>query len=449
MATPNFFPASSRGAIPHISQDMMRDHMSVHSMYTAAEDSDSSALWSLQDIEKAPVEMPPVYDFPATRDESPLRKFIALQKETLLVLGPRRISPLPCPASSTSTSIGIVTSLGFSMLECGVYVQAIQKLRPDIVLGMGDVLYGHQPGVRRAERMGDRTQSWLNALVAGMNDVEEGTPNTALFAPILPLEAEKQRWYLGALEDDLHDHISGLVLHEIESADDVPDSLSLLPRLYLGEAKDPHELLHAIEAGLDIFTIPFINEASDAGLALDFSFVRLSDASQDDPRPLALDLWSISYATDISPLSKDCNCYTCTYHHRAFIYHLLSTREMLSWVLLQLHNYHIMGEFFAQVRQSIMRHTFGEDKLAFGNAFEQKLPTKTGQGPRIRGYQTKSEGKGEPRQNPKAYRSLNEQSRKLSEAAPLSQTAGAVDLEQLGFAQMFEDPETSADVGKG
>ena len=104
----------------------------------------------------------------------------------MLVLGPRRIPPLACPASSTSTSIAIVTSLGFNMLECGQYVEAVQKLRPDIVLGMGDVLFGQQPGVKRAERMGDRTQSWVNALIAGMRDPDQGARHTALFAPHTP-----------------------------------------------------------------------------------------------------------------------------------------------------------------------------------------------------------------------------------------------------------------------
>lgn len=38
METPNYVAASSRGAVPHISQDMMRDNTAVKSMYTALED---------------------------------------------------------------------------------------------------------------------------------------------------------------------------------------------------------------------------------------------------------------------------------------------------------------------------------------------------------------------------------------------------------------------------
>ena len=39
--TPNYVAVSSRGAIPHISQDNMRDHMSVNGVYTALEDCES------------------------------------------------------------------------------------------------------------------------------------------------------------------------------------------------------------------------------------------------------------------------------------------------------------------------------------------------------------------------------------------------------------------------
>ena len=47
---------------------------------------------------------------------------------------------------------------------------------------------------------------------------------------------------------------------------------------------------------------------------------------------------------------------------------------------------------------------------------------------RIRGYQFRSEGKGGPRKNPIAYRSLDDGKENLAEA-------NATDLEQQGFAE--------------
>lgn len=57
---------------------------------------------------------------------------------------------------------------------------------------------------------------------------------------------------------------------------------------------------------------------------------------------------------------------------------------------------------------------------------------------RVRGYQFRSEGKGGPRQNPIAYRPLDDGKEKLAEAALLSPDANAEDLERQGFAEKVD-----------
>lgn len=269
------------------------------------------------------------------------------------------------------------------MLECTNYAEAIQKLRPDIALGMGDVLFGHKPGVKRRDVMGDRTLAWLKELISAMENDEEGTPRTALFASILPIEAEQQTYYLDALQDELKDSVSGLVLYDSASVDAIPKNLRSLPRLFLGNTTSPHELLDAIALGMDAFTIPFITDATDAGIALAFSLPAPSDANVEEPLPLGIDMWSSTFANDISPLLTDCQCYTCTNHHRAFVQHLLNAKEMLGWVLLQLHNHHIVDEFFAGARDSIRKQSFERDQVKFKQIYAAELPAKTGQGPRL------------------------------------------------------------------
>ncbi len=268
------------------------------------------------------------------------------------------------------------------MLESFDYMEAVQRLRPDVALAVGDVLFGHQPGAKRMDKMGDRTLAWLNELIAGVNDEHDGAPNTAIFAPILPVPAEKQFYYLDALQSELKDELSGLVLYDTISIEATPKALHHLPRLWLGEIKGPCQLLEAIAAGVDIFTIPFITEATDAGIALDFSFAVMSNEEVGSSKPLGIDLWAALYAVELSPLSEGCTCYTCTHHHKAFVHHLLDAKEMLGWVLLQLHNHHAVDEFFVAVRQSIQQGRFKHDKRRFAKAYETDLPAKTGQGPR-------------------------------------------------------------------
>ena len=251
------------------------------------------------------------------------------------------------------------------MLECTDYAEAVQKLRPDIVVGMGDVLFGKKPGVKRKDVMGDRTLAWLKELIIAMGDEEDGTPKTALFAPILPIEAQQQTYYLDGLQYELRDNVSGLVLYDSASVESIPESLHSLPRLYLGDATSPHKLLDAIALGIDIFTVPFIPDATDAGIALDFSFPVCSDARFEGRLPLGIDMWSSTFASDVSPLLKECQCYTCTNHHRAFVHHLLNVKEMLGWVLLQLHNHHIVDEFFIGARNSVRNGSFEGDRAMF------------------------------------------------------------------------------------
>ena len=268
------------------------------------------------------------------------------------------------------------------MLDYTYYAEAIQKLRPDIVLGMGDVLFGHKPGVKRKDVMGDRTLAWLKELISMMKDEEDGTPRTALFAPILPIEADEQKYYLDALQDELRDSVSGLVLYDSVSVDAIPKNLRGLPRLSLGAATSPHKLLDAMALGMDVFTVSFINDATDAGIALDFAFPAHSDASVEERLPLGIDMWSSSFANDTSPLLIDCQCYTCTNHHRAFVQHLLNAKEMLGWVLLQLHNHHTIDKFFAAARDSIQSGSFEGDRAVFEQTYAAELPAGTGQGPR-------------------------------------------------------------------
>ena len=223
--------------------------------------------------------------------------------------------------------------------------------------------------------MGDRTLAWLQELISVMEDEEDGAPRTALFAPILPIEAEQQTYYLEALQDELRDSVSGLALYDLASVEAIPKNLRDLPRLSLSAATSPHEILDAMALGIDTFTIPFISETTDAGIALDFTFPAHSDAQCEGRLPLGVDMWSTTFASDSSPLSMDCQCYTCLNHHRAFVHHLLNAKEMLGWVLLQLHNHHSVDKFFTGARDSIQNGSFESDRVKFEKLYATEVCT--------------------------------------------------------------------------
>ena len=299
-------------------------------------------------------------------------------------MGTRRQPPVACPTPNSPTSISILTSVGFRQLDAEEYLQATRKLRPDIIVGMADLILGRPAGKKRGEKMVDRTHAHTRDTTErlyGSSKVEERS-KTAYFAPILPLENTQQLLYLEELQDELRDFVSGLALYESASLSIIPEPLGTLPRLLFNEPATPHEVLKEIALGADLLTLPFLVNSSDAGMAFDFVFPPPSTSSELTARPLALNLRSPTNTTDLSPLSENCKCYACRNHHRAYLNHLLNAKEMLAWTLLQIHNHHVLDNFFASIRESIKNGTFEQHADAFHKVYAPAFPEQTGEGPR-------------------------------------------------------------------
>ncbi|KAL1974839.1 hypothetical protein VTN31DRAFT_5043 [Thermomyces dupontii] len=441
--TPHYLALTSRGAVPHISHDNLREHCAVKGVYLGLEDF----------LDRPRNQLPAIYHVPRKPDESGLRRFTSLQDDTLLVLGPRRVPPVPDPPANTDNAISVLTSAGYTRLEAREYLDAVfGTLRPDIVVGMADLMPGStKPGVKRREKMVDRTHAYTRDATRRMAEQEaDARPQTKFFAPILPFDNTQQRLYLDDLADELREGIAGLAFYDysttvaaVESSA-LPDALRQLPRLSLGEPRSPHEVLRDVRLGVDLLTIPFIGAMTDGGIALTFTFPDGSREQERDERkqPLGIDLWSKDYETDTEPLMPACACYSCRMHHRAYIHHLLSAKEMLAWTLLQIHNMHVLDRFFERIRAAIDAGELEAGVERFAQWYEEGLPVPTGKGPRLRGYQHHTSGPGEPRQNPRAFGKLDDAAQKFAEAQSSVATpdTGAEGLEQHGFAERQSSP---------
>ncbi|KAK4542248.1 hypothetical protein LTR36_006901 [Oleoguttula mirabilis] len=430
--TPHYLGLTSRGVVPHITQDNFARATSISGVYVGLEDF----------IEKAPPHTPPLYQFKPPDGSSPLRRFIALPEQTLLVLGARRTPPLAAPSANSNTheTVAVCTAVGFRTLRAEYYAEVVEGLKADIVVGLGDIPFGRALGHKRVVKATDRTIQWMQDHVTRRRAVVERTAQARLFAPLLPVSCAKQQHYIDSLTQDLASAISGLAAYDLASLGDLPDSLGHLPRLGFTAPSTPHDILQHIAHGIDIITIPFVIAATDAGIALDFAFPpparnATNERDLDNPLPLAIDMWAATHATGIYPLTTGCECYTCTSHHRAYLQHLLAAKELLGWVLLQIHNHHTLDLFFAGVRLSIAGGTFEQEVERFAQAYESRLPEKTGQGPRIRGYQYKSEGRGEAKKNKAPFTMLDDGREKLAESALPAANADASELEEQGFAE--------------
>jgi queuine tRNA-ribosyltransferase subunit QTRTD1 len=274
--------------------------------------------------------------------------------------------------------------VGFKQLNAEEYADAVEGLGADIVIGLGDVPYGRALGSKRVQKATDRSIDWLQDHVARRKRHTEAPGfkgQAQLFAPLLPLSCANQQFYIDCLLEDVRDDISGLAIYNADTLQDLPEQLASLPRLDFTEPETPLQVLRQIANGVDIVTLPFVSGITDAGIALDFAFPGPSTIKS-EPLPLGIDFWTASSATDLGPLTEGCSCYACTNHHRAFLQHLLAAKEMLGWVLLQIHNHHVIDGFFASIRASIVAGTFEADVEKFSRCYDANFPEKTGQGPR-------------------------------------------------------------------
>ena len=225
---------------------------------------------------------------------------------------------------NTHTSLAICTSVGFRSLEIEDYIDACKLLKPDLAINAVDLPPNDNVSAKRIEKSVDRTHSWLRDTIEQVSP--EGNTIPQLIASIPPFERAQQNLYLRDLEDEYAAGISGLTLYSAASIEAVPPALNHLPRLLLAELNSPQAMLNAISLGFDLLAIPLVTQTSEQGLAFDFTFPA---PSVTEKLPLAVDLWPVAHAASVQPLMPNCTCYTCTRHHRAYIHHLLQTKEML------------------------------------------------------------------------------------------------------------------------
>lgn len=360
--------------------------------------------------QKVVTKIPAAAKIPAP-DGKHLHAFAALPSSSISILGPRRTPAVKASIGNSDTYIQMFTSNGFQPLTNTEYISIIDTLKPDIAIPLADMNYSamNTPGGKAMRRMCERTEDWTAQLHSTLDAEGLRKSNTSIFAPTLPAPYAMQWQYLQRLSEDMVDRLSGLAVYDVDILSDLGELPSLLPlpRLSFDAPQDPHEILRHISRGVDAFLLPFINTVSDAGVAMTFTFPpppppppapTSSSATQattpgTELLPLGDDLTSSTNATSLEPLINGCTCYACSSHHRAYLHHLLNAREMLAWTLLQIHNHHVIANFFAGIRASLAagKEKFQADYQDFVRRYEASLPEGTGTRPRARGYHFKSE----------------------------------------------------------
>lgn len=104
------------------------------------------------------------------------------------------------------------------------------------------------------------------------------------------------------------------------------------------------EMVQAIAAGIDLFDCVIPTRLARHGNAL-----------------VAGERWNLKnnrFREDFTPLDANCPCYTCQNFTRAYVSHLLRSRELLAYTLLSIHNITELIGFTQRIRQSILDNQF-------------------------------------------------------------------------------------------
>jgi len=129
------------------------------------------------------------------------------------------------------------------------------------------------------------------------------------------------------------------------------------PRHLLGIG-EPEDLFMGVENGVDLF---------DCVLP-----TRLGRNGTIYTKTGKIHIGNAEFRQDISPVEKDCDCYTCQNYSRSYLCHLFHGKEMLSGTLASIHNIHFLVGLVKTIRQSILDDKFQEFKESFLKNYVKK-----------------------------------------------------------------------------
>lgn len=116
---------------------------------------------------------------------------------------------------------------------------------------------------------------------------------------------------------------------------------------YLMGVGTPEDLVNGVARGIDIFDCVLPTRLGRNNAV----FLRKGGR---------LNLRNAPFAKDKNPIDQNCACYTCQTFTRAYLRHLIVSKEMLSGTLLSIHNLHTLIHLAKDMRKAILAGTFEE-----------------------------------------------------------------------------------------
>ncbi len=127
------------------------------------------------------------------------------------------------------------------------------------------------------------------------------------------------------------------------------------PRYLMGVGK-PDDIVGAVERGVDMFDCVLPSRSGRTGQAL--------------TRRGAINLRNARHADDPRPLDEACLCPACRNYSRAYLHHVVRSREIISSMLLTWHNLHYYQDLMRQIRGAISSNGLAAFAKQFRASYE-------------------------------------------------------------------------------
>ena len=231
-----------------------------------------------------------------------------------------------------------------------------ENLGADIIMQLdqcSEYGYTHE----QARRAMERTDSWLKRCVEAKTRDDQ-----ALFPIVQGNFYDDLR--LESLKRAKQFATDGLAIGGLSVGEPKPRMYELLDLLqphlpesiprYLMGVGSPDCLIEGVKRGVDMFDCVLATRVARNGTAFTSNGKVVARNGK--------------YREDFSPLDENCNCYCCKNYTKAYLRHLINVGEMLSGMLLSLHNITFLHKLMRDMREAI----FADSLLDFANDFYAK-----------------------------------------------------------------------------
>jgi queuine tRNA-ribosyltransferase len=231
-------------------------------------------------------------------------------------------------------------------------VETQEKLGADIIMAFDECPDPSDYDYNRGAL--ERTHHWAERCLAAKARDDQALYGIVQGGVFADLRAESAR-FLTALNFDGYG-IGGLSVGETKAEMHAMLEVlhPLLPRhkpRYLMGVGSPEDLFECVARGVDQFDCVLPTRIARNGAVF--------------TRQGRINLRNAGFAEDPAPIEEDCTCYTCGTFTRAYLRHLVISKEITGLRLTTLHNVHFMLEAMRCIRQSILHGTFAEYKAEF------------------------------------------------------------------------------------